>query len=151
MVRLAEEFFAAKNDPAQISVTPEVMERLRQIHLATLTEQDNGDGPVAWVLLIPATQHLMERFIAQQISERELLEIDPVHVEYEAVYLCSALVLPEYRGTGLAKRLTCSAVKSIAADHPIKSLFYWAFSSEGEKLAASVARELELPLHRRPE
>jgi ribosomal protein S18 acetylase RimI-like enzyme len=70
---------------------------------------------------------------------------------YDTVYLCSALVLPEHRGKGLAKRLTCAAIKSIQADHPITCLLYWAFSHEGAKLAVSVARELGLPLYARPE
>lgn len=151
MIQLADEFFATKSDPNQISVTASVMDRLRQIHPATLTQQDDGDGPVAWMLLIPTTQELMEQFIDREVSEQELLEKTPLRGEYEAVYLCSALVLPEYRGRGLAKRLMCTAVKFIAVDHPIKTLFYWAFSSEGEKLASSVARALHLPLRKRPE
>lgn len=78
MIRLAEEFFATKNDPAQISVTEEVMKRLREIHPASLSEHDDGNGPVAWVLLIPTTSELMNRFIAKQITENELLEQTPV-------------------------------------------------------------------------
>lgn len=151
MIRLAEEFFATKNDPSQIAVTEEVMGRLRQIHHATLSEQDDGNGPIAWVLVIPTTHDLMDRFIARQINEQELLEKTPLGAVYDTVYMCSALVLPEHRGKGLAKRLTCSAIKSIQADHPIKSLFYWAFSREGTILAVSVARGLELPLNKTPE
>lgn len=151
MIQLAKEFFALKNDPAQISVTEETMEKFREIHPATLTEENDGSGPVAWILLIPTTHELMEQFIAKQITERELLEKTPLQGRYDALYLCSALVLPEYRAKGLAKQLTRAAVKSIRADHPIERMFYWAFSPEGKKLAASVAREADLPLYSRPE
>ena len=151
MIRLAEEFFATKKDPTQISVTAEVMERLKQLHPATLTEQDGGEGPLAWILVIPTTSNLMNRFIAKQINEQELLDETPQHGTYEAIYLCSALVLPEQRGKGLAKKLTCQAIESICINHPIKYLFYWAFSPEGEKLATSVARETNFPLYKRPE
>lgn len=151
MIQLAEEFFATKNDPTQISVTPEVMERLRQLHPATLTEQDEGEGPVAWILVAPTTNDLMKRFIAKQINEQELLDETPLGGKYEAIYLCSALVLPEHRRKGLAKKLTCQAIESIRKDHPIKHLFYWAFSQEGVRLATSVAREMDLPLYKRPE
>jgi ribosomal protein S18 acetylase RimI-like enzyme len=151
MIRLAEEFFATKNDPSQIAVTEEVMGKLRQIHHATLSEQDDGNGPIAWVLVIPTTHDLMDRFIAGQINEQELLEKTLLGAVYDTVYVCSALVLPEHRGKGLAKRLTCSAIKSIQEDHRIKSLFYWAFSHEGTKLAVSVARALRIPLYKRPE
>ncbi len=151
MIRLAEEFFETKNDPTQISVTAEVMERLRRLHPATLTEQDDGEGPVAWILAIPTTNSLMNRFIAKQINEQELLDETPLHGTYEAVYLCSALVLPEHRGKGLAKKLTCQAIESIRMEHPIKYLFYWAFSIEGTKLAESISRKTGLPLLKRPE
>lgn len=149
MIQLAEDFFAVKNDPSQISVNKRVMRRLNHIHPETITEKSTSKGPIAWILIIPTTQILMERFIAKNINERELYKKTPLHVKYDSIYLCSALVLPEYRGRGLAKRLMTKAIKSIQKDHPIKSLFYWAFSSEGKKLAASVARELSLPLFRR--
>jgi GNAT superfamily N-acetyltransferase len=149
MIRLAEEFFVTKNDPSQISVTEEVMERLRQIHHATLSERGDGNGPIAWVIVIPITQDLMRRFIAGRINERELLEKIPFGAVYDVVYLCSALVLPEHRGKGLAKQLMCTAVKTIQENHPITSLLYWSFSGEGTRLAESVARSLKLPLHKK--
>lgn len=150
MIRLADEFFAVKNDPTQIAVTAEVMERLRRIHPATLSEENYGQGPVAWILLIPTTTSVMEKFLAKQRTERELLEQTLPGESYDAVYLCSALVLPEYRRTGIAKRLTCSAVRAIQAEHPIRSLFTWSFSEEGAKLAEAVAHKLTLPLYVRP-
>jgi hypothetical protein len=93
----------------------------------------------------------MNRFIAKQMTESELLEQTPVHGKYEAVYLCSALVLPEQRRRGLARRLTTNAIRAIARDHPVKQLFYWAFSKEGEALATAVAAECGFSLFRRPE
>jgi GNAT superfamily N-acetyltransferase len=59
------------------------------------------------------------------------------------------LVLPEYRGKGLAKNLIFKAVKSIRKQHPIQSFFCWAFSAEGERLATRVAEEFHLPLYKR--
>jgi ribosomal protein S18 acetylase RimI-like enzyme len=149
MMRLAEEFFEMKNDPAQISVNGETMERLRRIHPGTLTEQTDGKGPIAWIMVIPTTSAVMEKFVAKEINERELLDATPPGAAYDALYLCSALVLPEHRGKGLARRLLCRAVKRIQKDHPIEYLFSWAFSIEGERLASSVARECALPLLRR--
>lgn len=146
MIKLAEEFFATKKDPSQITVNEETMKQLREIHLDTLTEKKNKDGPIAWITVFPTTKDLMEQFITKKINERELLDLTPLNREYDAVYLCSALVLPEYRGKGLAKRLTARAIKSILKQHPIKSLFFWAFSDEGEKLAHEVAIEFRFPL-----
>jgi ribosomal protein S18 acetylase RimI-like enzyme len=149
MIQLADEFFSVRSDPSQISVNGTVMRRLQHIHPASITQKSTRNGPIAWILVIPTTHHLMEQFITKKINERELYRKIPLHVKYDSIYLCSALVLPEYRGRGLAKRLMTKAIKSILKEHPIQSLFYWAFSAEGKKLATSAARELSLPLFRR--
>ena len=149
MIILADEFFETKNDPNQISVTEEVMSMLQKIHPATLSEKRNQNGPIVWILVLPTTRLLMDEFVAEQINERELLEKTPIGASYDAVYLCSALVLPEHRGKGLARGLAADAVRSIQKDHPIEHLFCWPFSPEGEKLANSIARELNLPLRQR--
>ena len=149
MIKLAEEFFGMRSDPDQISVDEGVSQKLRNIHRATMNEERTTDGPVAWVLVIPTTGEIMELFLTKQITERKLLEKTPVPGRYTALYLCSALVLPEHRGKGLARRLAGRAIRAIQADYSIGDLFYWGFSTEGEKLAARLAEEFGLPLHRR--
>jgi GNAT superfamily N-acetyltransferase len=149
MIRLAEQFFETKSDPTQISITRESVRKLKRIHPSTLKEKKDKNGPIAWVLVIPTMHDLMHKFIAKEINEQQLLDRTPLGQSYDALYLCSALVLPEHRGKGLAKLLISRAIKSIRKQHPIKHLFYWAFSAEGRKLAASVAKEFDLPLHAR--
>lgn len=149
MIKLAEAFFGMRNDPEQLSVDEKVTEKLQKIHRATMTEERTIDGPVAWMLVIPTTREIMELFLAKQITERELLERTPAPGRYDALYLCSALVLPEFRGKGLARGLAERAIRAIQEDHPLRELFYWGFSPEGEKLAALLAKEFRLPLHKR--
>jgi ribosomal protein S18 acetylase RimI-like enzyme len=149
MIRLADEFFGTRKDPAQISVSPKEMKKLLRIHPNTMTEKRTANGPIAWMLVLPTTQELKKQFIKKKITERELLEKTPLNVSYETIYLCSALVLPEYRRKGLATKLLLKAIKSIRKEHPITSLFYWEFSSAGKKLSHIVAEELHLPLSRR--
>lgn len=151
MINLAEKFFETKNDPLQISIDEETRAILKRIHRSTMTEIRNEDGPIAWVLVIPTTSRLMGQFVAKEIHERDLLDRTPLRTKYDALYLCSALVLPEFRGKGLAKRLVLKAYRSIRKQHPIKSLFYWGFSPEGRKLALSVAKSVKLPLLSRGE
>jgi len=148
-MRLAEEFFDMKNDPDQIAVDAAVIEKLGRIHPRSMSEERDENGPVAWILVIPTTMPLMEAFVRKTINERELLEKTPLAVPYDALYLCSALVLPERRGQGLARALTLDAIGAVRRDHPLKALFYWGFSGGGEALAASVARASGLPLYRR--
>jgi len=75
LLQLAEEVFAVKSDPSQLDVNPEVLERLQQMHPATVSAFDDGNGPIAWVLIIPTTLDLMKRFLDNQISEKELFKL----------------------------------------------------------------------------
>jgi GNAT superfamily N-acetyltransferase len=149
MIKLADEFFEAKNDPMQISVDAETMAALKRIHPSTMGEMTTEDGPVAWVLVIPTTEKLMREFISKKINEHQLLQKTLPGVKYDALYLCSALVLPEERGKGLATRLLIKSITSIKKKHSIKYLFYWGFSLEGKILASAVAKEFALPLFAR--
>jgi hypothetical protein len=149
LIRLAEEVFAVKNDPDQLDVNQQVIERLKEIHPATVSEFDNGNGPVAWVLVIPTTFDLMNRFLDKKISEKELFELTPLNTAYDALYLCSALVLEEYRRKGITKRLALNAIEDIRKNHPLKALFVWAFTKEGDLASETIAQLASLPLLKR--
>lgn len=150
MLALASESFAAQNDPQQLDVNEEVIGQLAQLHPSTLSEYMDGDGPVIWVLLIPTTKALMNRFIQGEMGETELLGRTPVGSSYDALYLCSALTLPEYRGKGLTKKLCLHAIRDIMKTNPIDFLFVWNFSEEGDGLSKAIASELQLSLIHRP-
>jgi hypothetical protein len=149
LIRLADEVFAVKNDPQQLNVDQYIIERLKKIHPATLSEFDDGNGPVAWVLVIPTTFDLMNRFLGNKISEKELFELTPLGAAYDAMYLCSALVLEEYRRKGITKRLALQAIEDIRKDHPLKALFVWAFTREGDLASEAIAHLASLPLYKR--
>jgi hypothetical protein len=149
IIQLADEVFSSRTDPDQLSIDENVMEHLQLIHPDTMSEYDNGNGPVCWILCIPTTLDLMTKFIQQKISEKELYELTPLNTKYEAIYLCSALLLEEFRGKGIAQNLAVKAIESIKIDHSIKALFFWAFSQEGEKLAEKLSGLIGLPLYKR--
>jgi len=149
LVQLADEVFAVKSDPSQLDVNAEVLERLHMLHPATVSAFDDGNGPVAWVLLIPTTLELMNRFLDNQISEKELFELTPLDAKYDAIYLCSALVLEEYRRKGITKNLAMSAIEKIREAHPLKVAFVWAFSPEGDLAAETIAQLAGLSLYKR--
>ena len=149
LIQLADEVFAVKSDPSQLDVNQEVLERLQKIHPCTVSVFDDGNGPVAWVLLIPTTLDLMNRFLKSEISEKELFDLTPLDFEYDAIYLCSALVLEEYRRKGITKKLALTAIENIRKEHPLKAAFVWAFSPEGDLAAETIARLAGLPLYKR--
>jgi hypothetical protein len=149
LIELSDEVFSSRTDPDQLNVNENVMEHLQLIHPDTISEYDEGDGPVCWVLCIPTTLDLMNKFINKEISERELYELTPLNAKYEAIYMCSALLLEEFRGKGIAQRIGMKAIENIIVDHSIKALFFWSFSKEGEKLAQKVSGLMNLPLYKR--
>jgi ribosomal protein S18 acetylase RimI-like enzyme len=146
MIELAEDVFDVRNDANQLSVDEEVIERLEHIHPSTVSEFNDGNGPVFWILVIPTTIDVMNKFINRNITEQQLLDLTPLDTPYEAIYLCSAMVLPEFRNKGIAKRLTLEAIENIRKQHPIKTLFVWSFTKEGNSLAEYIARVNSLPL-----
>ena len=149
LIKLADEVFAVKSDPSQLDVDQDVLMRLKKIHPATISEYNEGNGPCAWVILIPTTLGLMNRFLANEISEKELYELTPLKAKYDAIYLCSALVLDEYRRKGITKQLALKAIEKMRKKHPITAAFVWAFSAEGDLAAEMIAQLAGLPLYKR--
>jgi GNAT superfamily N-acetyltransferase len=149
MMKLAEDVFAVKNDPEQLDVNEDVIEQLIAIHSATVSEHDEGEGPVAWVLVIPTTTELMNRFLKKEITEKQLFLLTQIEKHFETVYLCSALVLEEHRRKGITKQLAINAIEQIKVNHRIESLFVWSFSKEGELAAEKIAEQTKLELFKR--
>ena len=149
MIQLAEEAFAVKNDPEQLDVNQKVIKQLQKIHPSSVSEYDDGKGPVAWILMIPTTLDLMNKFLEKKISEKELFVLTPLDTAYDALYLCSAMVLEEYRRKGIAKKLALDAIENIRKIHPVKALFVWAFSKEGDLGSERIAQLTSLPLYKR--
>jgi len=146
MIQLAEEVFDSKSDSEQLEVNEEVLNHLYKIHPASVQEFDDGNGPVVWVLLFPTTNELKDRFLKDEISEKQLFELTPLNIQYDAIYLCSAMVLEEFRRKGIAQKLTIDAIEEIKKSHPITSLFVWPFTKEGSLLAEKISTSVGLQL-----
>lgn len=146
MIQLADDVFAVKNDPAQLEVNEQVIKHLQKLHPASVSDKNDANGPIAWLLLIPTTDELMHNFISGEINEKQLFELTPVGMPYDAIYLCSVMILDEYRRKGIAKEMTIKAIGKIRRDHKIKTLFTWNFTVEGDKLSEIIAKSVALPL-----
>ncbi len=146
LIQLADEVFDIKSDPTQLNPDQDVINRLKRIHPSTVSEYGDENGPVAWLLIIPTTEELMHKFIEGSINEKELFELTPENGKYDAIYLGSALVLKEYRRKGLIKGLAVKAINEIRKDHPIKFLFIWPFTKEGDYASDKISELTSLPL-----
>jgi len=149
MLQLVDEVFSVRNDPSQLEVNEEVMEKLKSLHPSTLSEYSDENGPAVWILLIPTTLEVMHKFLKGDITEKQILELTSAKIPFTSLYLCSAIALPEYRKKGIAKRITTEAIESIMKNNPIKAFFVWPFSNEGEGLSELIAAKYKLPLHKK--
>jgi GNAT superfamily N-acetyltransferase len=149
MIELADQIFSSKNDPQQLDVNEAVMEGLFKIHPACLSEYEEGEGPLAWIIVIPTSKRIMNAFLKKEISEKELYEQTLNEMCFETIYLCSALVHDEYRKKGIAKKICLEAIEKIQKNHGIDSLFVWSFTPEGVHCAESIAKATKLALLKR--
>ena len=150
LLELVDDVFETRNDPSQIGFSDDDMAKMGELHEACLQEASNTDGPIAWVSVIPTSIELMTRFISEEITERELFDLTTLKTPQESVYLCSAIVLPEFRRSGVAFNLSVSAIRAMQTDNNITHVFVWPFTNEGESLALKIAHACGIPLVLRP-
>ena len=146
LLELVDDVFATRNDPTQIAFTEADMKKMESLHDGCLQEAANEDGPISWVAVIPTSLELMHRFIRGEVTERQLFDATEESTPQQAVYLCSAIVLPEHRRSGIAFDLSVRSIRNIQEDRHIEAAFVWPFSDEGENLAQKVASFCSLPL-----
>jgi hypothetical protein len=146
MLTLIDEVFATRTDPDQIQVTQQQIKILEKIHPNCLSEVSDENGPLIWLLVIPTTAELMNHFLKNQLTERELLERTPIAVHHNAIYLCSVTTLPEASGKGKTFQLCMQTIHEIMQTHPIQYLFVWPFTKAGEALAKKIAHASHLKL-----
>jgi hypothetical protein len=146
MFQIIDDVFATRNDPDQLQVDEEVIQKLNEIHPACLSELADENGPVIWALMIPTTEKVMNDFLSGKISERELLDHTNKGEKFTCLYLCSVTTLPEYRRKGETTKICLNAIEKIRSNFPIAALYVWALTSEGESLAKKLAAKVKLPL-----
>jgi hypothetical protein len=147
---MIEAFYNTEQDPEQMPIRPNSTGKnwisTRIPECAVIIKM--GDELVGNTLVLPCTQALMQDFITGQINEAQLVEkIREEEITYETmqtIYSCSAFIVPEHRGKGLAMQALIHSIKSITTRKiPI---FYWEYSTVGkiitEKYAACLGVEL---------
>lgn len=134
MNQIAEEIFGTHEDPNQIQIKRESAEKLDSLTKDWLVyELDKSENPISWIVVVPTTKEIAEKFLHKEITERQLLEMTSPQKEYSALYLCSAITVPEHRRQGLAEKLLKEAINKIPKTNNC-ILFAWPFSEEGNHL-----------------
>lgn len=149
MNRIAEEMFGTTHDPEQIPITRESADKLDALTSHWLVyEHDVGGKPISWVVVVPTQRDLAERFLRGEVSERRLLDLTKPELMYDALYLCSAITVPEHRGRGLASKLLLAAVAQ-APLAPGALVFAWPTTDEGRRLVARISPRVPGGVHLR--
>lgn len=131
---IAEQFFGTASDPDQIPITKESFYKLQKLHPKTVVcKMENGE-PVSWVVILPTSNALAEKFLKGEITERELLNKTEPQERYEALYLCAAFTVPEFRRKGYIIELGKEAIEAIPHIENVR-FFAWPVSKEGKLLA----------------
>jgi len=151
MMQIVNEVFHYDTDPHQLQVDEAVVEQLSALHPSTCIELNDENGPIFWLILIPTSMATMEQFLKNELSEQALFDQALKENQYEALYLCSITVHPDYRHKGMAMRETQQAILQLKATWPINCLYYWPLSKEGEHLAQKLALEIGLPIYKKGE
>lgn len=132
MNKVAQEIYNATYDASQIPINQDSVDKLNSLSPDWLKYKLNEKGePISWVVIVPTTKEIAENFLSENITEREILDLTQPQVSYSALYLCSAITLPEYRNKGLATELLKESIDLIPKTNDC-IMFAWPFSAGGE-------------------
>jgi hypothetical protein len=142
-IRIAENFYGTAEDPNQIPIKRESYYKFQKLSPKTILYTLNGNGdPISWTMVLPTSKALMERFLEGAISERELLDLSQPAEKYEAIYLCSAFTIPEYRNKGHAMELLRESINAIPKVDDVE-YFAWPITEEGRRMTKKLNVVLE--------
>lgn len=144
---IAELIFGTQNDPSQIPIVPASAEKLDSLASGWFKYRlDENGEPISWVVVVPTTREIAERFLQGAISEKEILDQTTPQERYSALYLCAAITLPEYRRKGLALELMLEAVRGIPTASDVL-YFAWPYSTDGKlfgtRLQEALGKEIK--------
>ena len=146
MMFIAEAIYGTHDDPEQMRICDESWRKLQSISSNCLRYEVDSEGkPISWVLALPTTIELMERFLTRQINEQQILDLTPQLPMYDAVYLLSAITVPEHRRRGLSFQLGLETLQLLPIT-PNAKLFAYPVSAEGAALTEKFAAFLNRPI-----
>lgn len=149
---IAESYFMTHEDESQITVNSETASWIARNLPGSFNIIKDGNNVIGSTFVFITKEKHMSEFLTGGINERELFQ--RVREEYpfrpETVYICSAVVLPEYRRMGLALSALVKSVEKIVELYQFTPvLFYWAYSPEGQRLAEKLGDTMKLQVLKR--
>jgi len=151
--RFSEEYFETEEDPAQFQPTKENILWVRKNIPDCFNAIKYKGVLIGYSFIIPCSRKLMELFLLKKLTENRLFQEvkkSADHRNFETIYMCGAVVKPEFRRRGLASAALIKSIRKITGTRRLKpTLFYWEYSRQGGKLASYVAKILGFRLKKR--
>ncbi len=145
MNELAERFFGTNEDPDQIPIGNGSLEKLQKLSPAALTYKLEDSNPISWVVIVPTSSDLADKFLNGKITEKLLLDLSEPRKSCDALYLCAVFTVPEHRNKGYALEMLKRGIENIPHAEKVR-LFAWPYSPEGNFLIKKLEKELNLPI-----
>lgn len=146
--KIAEQLYGTAQHPDHIPVTAASQEKLNRLHPKTVLFKVIDDEPVSWIVVVPTTRVLAEKFVNGEITERVLFDQTQPSERYEALYICSIITVPEHRRKGYGTGLLREALENIPLV-PDPYLFCWIYSKEGEAMFQALTAKFGKIVHPR--
>jgi len=104
---------------------------------------------IGYSLVIPSNKKLMIDFLTNKINETQLIKSNLKNVNllnFQTLYLCAAIILPEYRNQGYAKKGVLKSINYYKKSNKNIVLFSWSYSKSGNQLLQAISNTVKLPL-----
>ena len=134
----ARTFFNIDNDSTQIMADKKTYNYSCRIGGSTIMALENGKL-LGWCFAFPTNRKLMEQFLNDTISERELFWMTKKNKKYDAVYLCAAYVYSNHRQMGLGTKLINECLKPLLKERVC--IFYEPYTKKGKRLGESALKD----------
>lgn len=156
LLKYVDDFFPDTFSSLELPATEDTFRSLLALDRRTIQvdiDQSTGDL-FGWMISLPTTSILMGQFLAEEISEKELFEQTCAiaqlgKYQLESVYLCSAFVLPEYRGQGVGRALVHAAINAYRVENEEVQLFNWPANCMGRIAVARILDQSEISFRTR--
>lgn len=140
-MEIAEAIFDTENDPDQMPINEESIVKLDEIYKDWLeTEFDEKGEPISWSVILPTQKNLAEKFIRNEITEKELLDFTKPQEVFNALYIVSVITIPEKRNMGLAQKVIKRSILKVPLEKN-SLIFAWASTEDGKKLISKINKK----------
>jgi predicted GNAT family acetyltransferase len=144
--KIAARLFGTDLDETQAQPTLENALALISLEKENFICLKEDNKIIGWSVVLPTSRAEMTRFLNRGINEKELFSIAVTQKSFEALYLMAVIVLPEFRGQGVAQSLMKSQITHFREKYSINDFYSLILTREGQKFIRALERNLNISI-----